>query len=158
MWRNKKVDYKVEETGYVISVHGITENCILTVTRKGTMTFWIIGDGFEWQKFPVSTDTDGYIICGTLSIQKLYLAVLKEECQVALFQIPDIQTTPPMKMKVEFYMKYEYKQQLTCCSFSQDDRYLATGMDNGDISVSFSTLFLCIKFVLFYPVFFFRSF
>jgi WD40 repeat protein len=135
VWRNIKISQLIEDSGHVIFVHKITENCAMTVAKDGKMKYWLIED-FKWRELYEFSDNDGTIIYSCLSSFKLFLAMLKDELKVVIYKMPNIENEQWDNIKIECHMKYGYKQQLNSCEFSQDEKYLAIALDGGDISVS----------------------
>lgn len=135
MSRSPKASQSVENTGYVISIHKLNDESVMSVSKEGKIIFWIIED-YEWRSFYECIDGDGTIIYSCLSIYKTFLAVLKDEQILVMYKMPDMDTIESNPVKLEIFMKHSYKNPLSSCQFSQDEKYLSIALDGGDISVS----------------------
>ncbi|XP_076641925.1 apoptosome protein Dark isoform X2 [Halictus rubicundus] len=136
VWQNKDVTYLVENTGFVISIHEINEKCIVTVTRSGIITLWII-NGTNWLRIDRVTigGSDTITTFSCLSHGKAILAVLNENGDVVLYTLQEDTITLPVCIRLSDYYRKKYTQKLTCCEISQKEKYLAIGCGNGDISI-----------------------
>lgn len=135
MSRSPKASQTAKNTGNVVSIHKLNDESVMTVSKEGKIKFWIIED-YEWRSFYECTDSDDTIIYSCLSIYKTFLAVLKDEQMLVIYKMPDMDTVESNPVKLEILMKHSYKNQLSSCQFSQDEKYLAVALDGGDISVS----------------------
>lgn len=130
----------IQDTGHVISVHKLSDDSVMTVSKEGIINFWIIQD-FEWRCFYDFTDNDGTIIHSSLSDNQSFLAILKDEQTLIIYKIPDLDSIESNSINLEIVMKHNYKENQLCfCRFSQDEKYLAVALDGGNISVSITPL------------------
>ncbi|XP_076619262.1 uncharacterized protein LOC143340817 isoform X1 [Colletes latitarsis] len=136
VWQNTKLTYLIENAGYVISIHEISEKHLLTITRNGIITLWSV-NGTNWLRTDrVSIGSSDILTTfSCLSYWKIILAVLNEPGDVVLYKLQEDTITSPACIKITEYFRKRYAQKLTCCDISQEEQYLAIGFENGDISI-----------------------
>ncbi|CAL7936563.1 unnamed protein product [Xylocopa violacea] len=136
VWKNAKVAYLVENTGYVISIHKIDQESVITVTRNGVVTLWNIY-GTNWSRINrvAVGGSDVVTNFSCLSYQKNFLAVLNEDGDVVLYKLQNDTATQPPCINIIEYFRRRYSCKLTCCEISENEKYLAVGLENGDIFV-----------------------
>ncbi|XP_058791268.1 apoptotic protease-activating factor 1-like isoform X2 [Phymastichus coffea] len=132
VWKNIKSSHSVEDAIDVIFVHKIKTNWMMTVSKKGQIKY-LYTDYLPWKKIDCKVTEEWTIVYSTISNSKTLLAILSEEQNVIIYKLPDVDTED--SSKVESFMKYEYKSQLSICQFSHDGKYLAVALDNGEISI-----------------------
>ena len=138
MWENIKLTYLIENTGYVIAIHKLDQENIATVTKNGIITIWNI-NSTNWLRVDRVTVGNSDIIStySCLSYHRSFLAVLNENGDVVLYKLQKNTISLPAYIKIMEYFRKRYTQKLSCCEISQDEKYLAIGFEDGDISVSF---------------------
>ena len=127
-------------------MHKISENSVITISKDGNIKHWVIED-MEWRELHLFVDNNGTTIYSCLSNDKIFLALLKDDQKVTIYKLPNVETEQSDNLNMEPHIKHEYKQQLSSCKFSQDEKYLAIALDNGDISVSVKKV-KCVFFFL----------
>ncbi|OXU28229.1 hypothetical protein TSAR_009640 [Trichomalopsis sarcophagae] len=132
--RSPKASQSLENTGYVISINKLNDESVMTVSKEGKIICWIIED-YEWRSCYECIDENGTIIHSCLSIYKTFLALLKDEQILVIYRMPDMDTIESNLGKLEIFMKHSYKNPLSSCQFSQDEKYLAVALEGGDISI-----------------------
>ncbi|XP_017884244.1 apoptotic protease-activating factor 1 isoform X2 [Ceratina calcarata] len=135
VWKTGKISYLVLNAGYVISIHKIDEENLVTVTKNGVITVWRV-DGTNW--IPIDQVKIGNSITSSsscLSYQKNYLIVLNENGCVVVYKLYNQTITFPPNIKVTEYCRKIYSHKLRCCEISQNEKYLAIGFENGHISI-----------------------
>lgn len=135
MWENVKLKYIIPNTGYVIAIHTIDHECLVTITRNGIITIWNIKNMNWLQTDRVNGSSEIIFTC--LSYQKNFLAVLNENRDVVLYKLQKDIILNPSYIKIIEFSRLTYIHKLTCCEISQNEKYLAIGFENGNISVSF---------------------
>lgn len=80
-------------------------------------------------------------IFSCLSYWKTTLVALNENGDVVVLKLQEDTITVPASIRIIEYCRMKYTQKLICCEISQDERYLAIGFEDGDISVSFQFVF-----------------
>ncbi|KAK9303557.1 hypothetical protein QLX08_004783 [Tetragonisca angustula] len=136
VWENIKLTYLIENTGYVIAIHKLDQENIATVTKNGIITIWNI-NSTNWLRVDRVTVGNSDIIStySCLSYHRSFLAVLNENGDVVLYKLQKNTISLPAYIKIMEYFRKRYTQKLSCCEISQDEKYLAIGFEDGDISV-----------------------
>lgn len=137
MWENVELIYLIENAGYVIAIHTVDQKCIVTVTRNGIITVWNI-NGKNWLRVDRVTVGSSEIVSifSCLSYRRSFLTVLNENGDMVLYKLQKNTISVPACIKITEYFRKKYIHKLTCCEISQNEKYLAIGFENGDISVS----------------------
>lgn len=126
----------MEDTKDVIFVHKITDNYVMTVSKNGQIKYWYVED-FTWLPMPCECPAgSGTIVYSSISSSNSRLALLNDEQSVTIYKLSNLEARDADTLKIESFMKHEYKSQLSICQFSHDGKYLAVALDTGDISVS----------------------
>lgn len=158
IWKNLKISQSLENSEKVISIYKMSENCAMTVSTDGNIKYWII-ENFEWREIYKHKINDVAITHCCLSKLKCFLAVVDKKKKLDLYRISDIDSKNFYDFKVDEVMSFEYKEIVSICQFSEDDKYLAVALDNGDISVSgfffFFSKEILRNYSCFYKFFFF---
>ena len=84
------------------------------------------------------------VLNSSLSCLRSYLSVFTEEKIIILFKLSNMETFPNETDKVtsiECILRRGYKYRINCCQFSQNEKYLAVALSNGDIKVSLSNVY-----------------
>ncbi|OAD55428.1 Apoptotic protease-activating factor 1 [Eufriesea mexicana] len=114
----------------------VDQKCVVTVTRNGIITVWNI-NGKDWLRVDRvtvgSSETVSTFSC--LSYQRSFLTVLNENGDVVLYKLQKNTISVPACIKITEYFRKKYTHKLTCCEISQNEKYLAIGFENGDISI-----------------------
>ncbi|XP_060817084.1 apoptotic protease-activating factor 1 isoform X1 [Bombus pascuorum] len=134
VWENVKLTYLIEDAGYIIAIHKVDKECVATVTRNGIITIWNI-NGTNWMRVDIVKNLDSVSIYSCLSYHKSFLAVLNENGDVVLYKLQKNTMSLPAYIKIIEYFRKRYTQKLTCCEISQNEKYLAIGFEDGDISI-----------------------
>ncbi|XP_043281955.1 uncharacterized protein Dark isoform X2 [Venturia canescens] len=131
-----KVEALVEDTGHVTSISTIDNDYVVTIARNGMIKFWCVHET-NWTLLSFSQlCTESESVCySSFNVKKNLLGLLKGNDQMLIYEVTRDDTTNPPIFKTEEYVRFSYNQKLTCCEFSKDDCYLATGLENGDISI-----------------------
>ncbi|XP_076236256.1 apoptotic protease-activating factor 1 [Calliopsis andreniformis] len=138
VWQHKELSYLIENVGYVISIHEVNENYIVTVARNGVVALWTINHTSWLRRDSVTiggSESNMVTIFSCLSYWKSTLAVLNDNGDVVLYKLQEDTITVPQCIRLTEYCRIKYTQKLTCCEISQDEVYLAVGSENGDISI-----------------------
>ncbi|CAK9826161.1 Apoptotic protease-activating factor 1 [Anthophora retusa] len=136
VWVNVTRTYLIANTGCVISIYEIDTKYIVTVTRNGVVTTWYI-NGSDWSRMCIVTVGSPDIVTtySCLSYKKNFLTVLNENGDVVVYNLQYDTRTVPVNIQIKEYFRKKYGCKLTCCEISQDEKYLAVGFENGEISV-----------------------
>ncbi|KAL7297703.1 hypothetical protein TKK_0008740 [Trichogramma kaykai] len=134
VWLNTKISKKIDGSDFVLSVHQIANNCIFTVSKHGKMKYWNIED-FPWSVMYEFIDDEETIVSSHLSSNKNLLALLKNGTTIMVYNLPNVEIDQLDSFKIETYFKKEFKQGVTLCEFSNDEKFLAVALQNGDISI-----------------------
>lgn len=149
-----KISQTLENSNKVMYISKMTENCVMTISVDGNIKYWMIimlyKENVEWQEIYEFKISDVVITHSCLSKLKCFLAVVDNKKNLLLYRISNIDNENFGDLKIESFMTYEYKEVLNICKFSEDDRYLAVALDNGDISVSNSILFSFFSIIFVY--------
>lgn len=96
-----------------------------------------VPDSGELIPFKHEVSKDFNVISSTLSADKKYLAALNENRKkIRLYQIETIENEL-RRIPINFYHDIpEFNDKITCFEFSQNEKYLAIGFKNGNVTVS----------------------
>ncbi|XP_051167507.1 apoptotic protease-activating factor 1-like [Leptopilina boulardi] len=138
VWLEAKVCYIVQDTGNVMSIYEMDKEEVLTVAENFVINYWYVC-GSNWllatsQNYGTSNST---AISSTLSADKSFLAVLNDERKVVvLYNIKkDLQVNPVQVSINVYHVNYNFQEKITCLEFSGDEKLLAIGFENGNISI-----------------------
>lgn len=135
--------YIVNNTGRVAFIHKLNNDNTVTITQNGTILIWYIDQ--TW--LPISrkdiNPSDTNISFSCLSHKKTYLAVLKESYDLILYTFHENEIVVPTRIEMELYYVNKFALKVTYCDISQDEQYIAVGLETGLIIVS---LFYIVSF------------
>lgn len=121
-----------------MSIYEMDKEEVLTVAENFVINYWYVC-GSNWllatsQNYGTSNST---AISSTLSADKSFLAVLNDERKVVvLYNIKkDLQVNPVQVSINVYHVNYNFQEKITCLEFSGDEKLLAIGFENGNISV-----------------------
>ncbi|KAK2582333.1 hypothetical protein KPH14_004670 [Odynerus spinipes] len=136
VWKNNKIAYLVDNAGYIISIHEVNNEYVITVTQNGVITLYNIS-GTKWTIISraVVNHMDINIYFSCFSYKKQLLAMLSTSQNVLLYYLQEDSTVTPPCIKIELYYKHLFKEKPTNCDISQDQKYLAVGFETGDIAI-----------------------
>ncbi|XP_014474786.1 PREDICTED: apoptotic protease-activating factor 1 isoform X2 [Dinoponera quadriceps] len=143
VWQNPKVTYLIDTTGggRVSFIHKLNDNYVITITQNGTILIWFVDQPIwlrgDRKDIPSSADTSISFSC--LSHLKTYLAVFKKskarKCILYLITFYENKDLVPQRIEMEVYLTHSFAQEVTCCDISQNDQYIAVGLETGLISI-----------------------
>lgn len=125
--------------GNVIAFHEIGTDQILTVTKECVISYWEVDPNNGQLSLIIDNEErkNLKVISSTLSANKKYLGLLiKNKRQVLIFKIENNLKKNLIPVSIEFYHEIFENDKITCFEFSKNEKYLAIGYNNGNISVS----------------------
>lgn len=135
------IDIPRNITSRLIDIHKLMDNhvAIITQTDVQIIQFNLCNEIISWRitsitKFHLSS----HVTFSCLSHNKIFLAVLNESYQLALYYFCKNRTVLPpyMEMSEEPNFIYTFPSKITCCDISQNEQYIAVGTEKGQVSVS----------------------
>ncbi|XP_043482772.1 apoptotic protease-activating factor 1-like [Leptopilina heterotoma] len=127
----------IKKFGNLIGVHEIDKNEILTVTNDCVITYWMAAP-YSGELISVEKEVPKHfkVISSTLSVDKKYLAVLNKNRKIIhLYQIKTIEMKS-RQVSIKFYHEIpQFNDSITCFEFSKNEKYLAIGFKNGNVTI-----------------------
>ncbi|KAL2742849.1 apoptotic protease-activating factor 1 isoform X1 [Vespula maculifrons] len=136
VWKNNKIAYLIENAGYIISIHEVHNEYVITVTQNGVIILYNIS-GTKWTIISKATidnkNVNIYFSC--FSYGKQFLALLSESQHLFLYNLQEDDTVTPPCIKIELYHKELFREKPTYCDISHNQKYLAIGFKTGNITI-----------------------
>lgn len=130
----------IENAGYIISIHEVHNEYVITVTQNGVIILYNIS-GTKWTIISKATidnkNVNIYFSC--FSYGKQFLALLSESQHLFLYNLQEDDTVTPPCIKIELYHKELFREKPTYCDISHNQKYLAIGFKTGNITVSLNS-------------------
>lgn len=131
-----KVPLVVKNTDRVVCIHKLN-NHVLTITQNGIIRIWNIDS--TW--CPINQTTIPYLVgahisSSCISYKKIYLAILIEPHRLMLYTLHENTTVSSIHVQIKYYHLHIFKQKVTHFNISQNEQYIAVGLETGQISVS----------------------
>lgn len=135
------IDIPRNITARLIDIHKLMDNhvAIITQTDIKIIQFNLRTETIYWKltsitKFHLSS----HVSFSCVSPSKIYLAVLSESYELALYYFYKNRTVLPpyIEMNKEPHFIYKFPWKVTCCDISQNEQYIAVGTEKGQICVS----------------------
>ncbi|XP_032673551.1 uncharacterized protein LOC116845226 isoform X2 [Odontomachus brunneus] len=136
VWINTKESYTVNNTGQVAFIHKLNDKYIVTITKNGVILIWQI----EQNWLPISRrelnslDTTN-ISFSCLSHKKTYLAILNKSHNLMFFTFYENETIVPTRIETKLYSTHNFSHKVTYYDISQDEQYIAVGLETGLITI-----------------------
>ncbi|XP_029154798.1 uncharacterized protein LOC114927905 isoform X2 [Nylanderia fulva] len=142
MWRCCKQIYESNISVHVINIHKLYNDYVAIIMQNSIRTIYIPNLCEErratWQIISqLSFNPPSDVTFSCLSHNKFYLAVLNESCQLVLYYLNEnIKVSPSTKeINEEPYFNYTFASNTICCDISQNEQYIAVGIEKGQIFI-----------------------
>ncbi|XP_057324435.1 apoptotic protease-activating factor 1-like isoform X2 [Microplitis mediator] len=140
IYKEAKIDLR--ETSNIINLHTINNKYVVGVTRDEIIKIWEM-KGQRWIQLCQIRNTElnlhrlqGPHVCySAINLKNNMIAILKSNYQMAIYFIGYNTSNVPGKLARLDNTHFTFNKKLTCCAFSPDDKFLAIGMDDGNISI-----------------------
>lgn len=128
--------FEITTGGHVAFIHKLSENHVITITNNGIIKLWHIS--IHWNVITnISLKQPSFVTFSCLSYNKTYLAVLKNAQHLCTLYVYLFCKMPQLQFSRMPYFMHTFDQKTICCDISQNDQYIAIGLETGKISVSF---------------------
>lgn len=134
--KSLNMEVEAKNIGPIISLHIISVNnvkYVITVASNKKIIIWKVSDATNvlWTNiYSTQSATDETVTSSEIH-QNQYLAVLNSNGILEIYSIEKLENDLTLKL----YITHHFPKKLTCCAFSFDTKYLAIGMDNGEIII-----------------------
>ncbi|XP_019885106.1 apoptotic protease-activating factor 1 isoform X2 [Camponotus floridanus] len=132
------IDRSRNITARLINIHKLMDNHVAIITQTDIKIIQFNLCTETWKltsitKFHLSS----HISFSCVSRNKIYLAVLSEAYELALYYFCKNKTVLPpyMEMNEDPYFIHLFPWKVTCCDISQNEQFIAVGTEKGQISI-----------------------
>ncbi|XP_011342861.1 apoptotic protease-activating factor 1 isoform X2 [Ooceraea biroi] len=135
VWQHSNPMCKIESKGCIAHIHALSNYHVMTITQNGIMTLW--RTIMPWRLMSQETGAslpNTHISFTCLSHHNKYLAIIKEPNHLIVYTLyEDAEVMPSMKLR--HYYNHGFSHRVTCCDISQNEQYIAVGLQTGLICI-----------------------
>ncbi|XP_044006935.1 uncharacterized protein LOC122851639 isoform X2 [Aphidius gifuensis] len=144
--KSLEMEVEAKNIGHIIALHTISVNnvkYVITVASNKKIIIWKVSDAINpfWTNIYSTQSTIDETVTSSEIHQNNYLAVLNSNGILEIYSIVKQEND----LELQLYITRNFIIKLTCCAFSFDSKYLAIGMDNGEIIIFDMTSYIIYK-------------